>query len=160
MTFLEKQTDPTSPMHWRGNMQADYLYTSGVAGDRFFKHLKENDSFLASKCPQCKKIFFPPRLYCEDCFCEIPDEEWVEVPSTGTIKLDTVVTIDACGEELDKPKVVGLINIDETDGALLGIIKTDNFDEGFSGCKVRAVFKSKNKREGTLKDILYFEKIK
>ena len=39
MTFFEKQTNPMSPMHWRGNMQADYLYTNGIAGDRFFKHV-------------------------------------------------------------------------------------------------------------------------
>ncbi len=67
MTFTEKQTDPTSPMHWRGDMQADYLYPSGIAGDKFFKHLKEHDSFLATKCSKCGKILFPPRLYCEDC---------------------------------------------------------------------------------------------
>ena len=139
MTFIEKQTDPTSPMHWRGNMQADYLYTSGVAGDKFFKHLKEKDSFLASKCPQCKKTFFPPRLYCEDCFCEIPENEWIEVPATGTIKLNTIVTVDTYGKEIDKPKVVGLIEIDETDGALLGIIKTDNIDQELVGLKVKII---------------------
>ena len=159
MTFLEKQTDPTSPMHWRGDMQADYLYTNGVAGNKFFKHLKENDSFLASKCPQCNKVFLPPRLYCEDCFCEITEDGWFEVPLNGTIKLHTVVTVDTYGKELDKPKIVGLIDIDETDGSLLGIIKTDNINEELIGSKVKAVLQSKNKREGTLKDILYFEKI-
>lgn len=35
MGFLEKQTDPTSPMHWRGDMQADYFYPNGVAGINF-----------------------------------------------------------------------------------------------------------------------------
>ena len=123
MTFLEKQTDPTSPMEWRGNMQADYLYTSGVAGDKFFKHLMKNDSFLASRCPKCKKVYFPPRMYCEDCFCERPDNDWVEVPTTGTIRLYTVVTIDTNGEKLDEPKAIGLIDIDQTDGSILGIIK-------------------------------------
>ena len=46
MTFVEKQTDPSSPLHWRGNMQADYLYTSGVAGDRLFKHIMKKIVFL------------------------------------------------------------------------------------------------------------------
>ena len=89
MTFVEKQTDPTSPMHWPGDMQADYLYPSGVAGDRFFKHIMKNDSFLAAKCSKCNKTYFPPRLYCEDCFCEIPENDWFEVPSAGTIKLSS-----------------------------------------------------------------------
>jgi hypothetical protein len=158
MTFLEKQKDPTSPMHWRGDMQADYLYTNGVAGDKFFKHLKEKDSFLANKCPKCKKVFFPPRLFCEGCFCEIPDEKWLEIPLTGNIKLYTIVTIDTYGSKLEKPKVIALINIDKTDSTLLGIIETENPDEELYNVKVEAVLKPKNKREGNLKDILFFKK--
>jgi uncharacterized OB-fold protein len=158
MTYLEKQTDPTTPIHWPGNMQADYLYPSGVAGDRLFKHIMKNDSFLASKCPKCKKVYFPPRLYCEDCFCEIPEEKWIEVPATGTIKLHTIVTIDSYGDKLKEPEVIAMINIDDTDGVILGVIKTDNIDEELRSVQVKAVFKSKREREGTLKDILYFTK--
>jgi uncharacterized OB-fold protein len=158
MTFFEKQTDPTTPMHWRGNMQADYLYPNGAAGDKFFKHIMKNNSFLAAKCSKCNKTYFPPRLYCEDCFCEIPESGWIEVPPTGTIKLSTVVVLDTYGNKLGKPKVVGMINIDNTDGNLLGIIDTDNYDEILVGKKVEAVFKPKNQREGTLKDIICFKK--
>lgn len=150
MTFIEK--------HWRGNMQADYLYPSGVAGDKLFKHIMKNDSFLASKCPKCEKVYFPPRMYCEDCFCEIPEAKWMEVPAAGTIKLHTVVTIDSYGEKLEEPRVIGMINIDNTDGTLLGLIKIDNIDEELRGKQVKAVFRPINEREGTLKDILYFTK--
>jgi uncharacterized OB-fold protein len=139
-------------------MQADYLYPSGVAGDKLFKHIMKNDSFLASKCSKCNKVFFPPRLYCEDCFCEIPENEWIEVHATGKIKLFTVVTIDTYGEKLKEPRVIGMIDIDNTDGKLLGIIKTDNPDEKLQEVQVEAVFKPKNQREGTLRDILYFQK--
>ncbi|MCK5636535.1 MAG: Zn-ribbon domain-containing OB-fold protein [Thermoplasmatales archaeon] len=158
MTFVEKQTDPTTPMHWNGDMQADYLYPSGVAGDKLFKHIMKNDSFLASKCPKCNKTYFPPRMYCEDCFCEIPEKEWKEVPTTGTIKLHTIVTIDTYGQKLEEPKVIGMINIDNTDGVILGVIKTENIDEDMQGMQVKAVFQSQEKREGTLKDILHFTK--
>jgi hypothetical protein len=158
MTFFEKQTDPTTPMHWRGNMQADYLYPSGIAGDKLFKHIMKNDTFLAAKCPKCNKTYFPPRLYCEDCFSEIPNKEWFEIPATGKIKLYTIATIDTYGNKLENPKVIGMINIDKTDGLFLGVIKTDNLDENLQGKQVEAVFKSKNKRDGTLKDILYFKK--
>ena len=159
MTFFEKQTDPTTPMHWQGNMQADYLYPSGASGDKFFKHIIKNDTFLTAKCPKCNKTFFPPRIYCEDCFLEIPDNNWIEIPAKGKVELFTIATIDTYGVKLEKPKVVCMINIDETDGTLLGMIKTDDLDEDFRGMHVEAVFKSKNKREGTLKDILYFKKI-
>ena len=52
-----------------------------------------------------------------------------------------------------------MIKIDKTDGLFLGIIKTENPEEIFQGVQVEAVFKPKNQREGTLKDILYFKKI-
>ena len=67
MTFLEKQTDPTSPMHWLGDMQADYMYTSGVAGDRFFKTLMKKGTFLATRCPECKKVNKPIAKVCDYC---------------------------------------------------------------------------------------------
>ena len=144
-------------MHWLGNLQADYMYTNGVAGNRFFNHLKKKNNFLANKCPECKKVLFPPRLYCEDCFVEIPDKGWFEVPARGTIRNFTVVAIDARGDKLPQPKVLALIEIDKTDGALLGIIKTKSLNTDLTGKRVKAVLKPKSKREGTLKDILYFE---
>lgn len=157
MTYGEKQTDPTSPMHWRGDMQADYMYPSGIAGDKFFNHLKEKDTFLATKCKTCNKVLFPPRLYCEDCFNEIPESDWMEVPSSGTVRIYTVAKLNAHGEKMQEPKVIALIDIDNTDGALLGIIKTNDYEKDFSGLKVKANLRPKGKREGTLKDILYWE---
>ena len=65
--------------------------------------------------------------------------------------------IDTHGNKLPEPKVIAMIDIDKTDGAMLGIIKTKNFDKDLGGLKVKAVLKPKTKREGTLKDILYFE---
>jgi len=159
MGFLEKQTDPTSPMHWRGDMQADYFYPSGVAGDKFFKHLMQNDSFLASICKKCNKVYCPPRLYCEDCFEEIPDSGWKQVSASGTVRSFTLAKLNAHGKKLETPKVIAMINIDGTDSAMIGIIKTNDFDKDLSGVKVRAVFRPKEKREGTIKDILCFEEI-
>ena len=42
---------------------------------------------------------------------------------------------------------------------MLGIIKSKDKDKDFCGARVKAVLKSNEKREGTLKDILYFEEI-
>jgi len=159
MGFLEKQTDPTSPMHWRGDMQADYFYPSGIAGDKFFKQIMKNGTFLASKCPKCNKIYCPPRLYCEDCFDEIPESNWKEVPPIGKIRLFTVVKLNAHGQKLANPKIIALVDIDGTDGSMLGIIASNDFNKDFTDIKVKAIFRSKDKREGTLKDILYFEEI-
>ncbi|MFO8109426.1 MAG: Zn-ribbon domain-containing OB-fold protein [Thermoplasmata archaeon] len=157
MTFFEKQTNPLDPVHYRGNLQVDNLYTSGAAGNRFFKHLMKNDTFLASECKECGTVFFPPRLYCEDCFVEIPEENWFEVPAAGTVRLFTRAKLNTYGERLEEPKIMALIDIEDTDGAHLGVIKSDEPDKDFIGCKVKAVLRPKDEREGTLKDILYFQ---
>jgi len=159
MTFFDKVTDPTAPLHWRGNMQADYFYPNGQAGDKFFKHLKEHDSFLATKCPKCEKVLFPARLYCEDCFEEIPEGNWMEVPLTGTVKLYTIAKLNAHGKKLKQPKIMALIHIDKTHGSLLGVIKSKNYDMEFTGARVKANLRPKEQREGTLKDIMNFELI-
>jgi uncharacterized OB-fold protein len=159
MGFLEKQTDPTSPMHWRGDMQADYFYPSGIAGDKFFKHLMKNDTLLACKCTKCSKIYCPPRLYCEDCFKEIPDSNWKEVPPVGRVRYFTVVKLNAHSKNLANPKVVALIDIEGTTSAMLGILNTNDVNKDFIGVKVKAILRSKDKREGTLKDIVYWEEV-
>ena len=159
MGFIEKQTDPTTPMHWKGNMQADYFYPAGIAGDKFFQHLKQHDTFLATKCSECNKVLFPPRLYCEDCFMEISNDNWIEVPASGTIRVFTVAILNAHGEKMKEPKVMALIDVENTDGSMLGVIKTQNLEANLQGAKVKAIFKPKDKREGTMKDILYYELI-
>ncbi len=156
MTYLEKQSNPLDPVHFRGNLQADYLYTSGAAGDKFFKHIMENDSFLASECEECGTVFCPPRLYCEDCFVEIPDEKWKEVPAKGTVRLFTTAMLNTFGEPLEVPKIIGLIDIEGTDSSMLGILKTKDQKQDLTGITVEAVFRPTQEREGTLKDILYF----
>ena len=81
----------------------------------------------------------------------------MEVPASGKVKLFTKATINAHGVKMEEPKVIALIDIDNTDGAMLGIIKTNELDKNFSGVKVKAVHRPKGNREGTLKDILYWQ---
>ena len=51
-----------------------------------------------------------------------------------------------------------MINIQDTDSILLGVIESDDIDEDLRGKQVKAVLQPQNKREGSLKDILYFTK--
>lgn len=157
MTFLEKPTDPTKPIHWLGNMQADYFYSNGVAGDRFFQNLIKKGTFLATECPKCGKVLFPPRMYCEDCFCEIPDEGWIEIKPQGSIRLHTTAMIDAHGEPLEEPVIMALVDLEGTDASILARINTKETDQDLSGVAVKAVLRPQKEREGTMKDILYFE---
>ena len=41
---MDKITNPFNIGHWLGDMEADYIYTLGKAGERFFKEIKDNDN--------------------------------------------------------------------------------------------------------------------
>ena len=69
----------------------------------------------------------------------------------------TVAKLNAHGEKLESPKVVALIEIDGTNSSMIGIIKTNDIEKDFGDMKVKAVLRSKDKREGTMKDILYWK---
>lgn len=153
MTFVDKIERPEDFRHWFGDMEAHYVYTSGIAGDKFFTALKKG-KFLASKCGKCGKVYVPPRMYCEDCFVELT--EWVEVPNKGTVDTFTVVHVDRNENLLEKPEVWAFIRIDGTDGGVVHRVNVpaESVEIGMS---VKAVFKKEKEREGRITDILYFE---
>lgn len=159
MTFGEKQNNPEPEvgLSWRGDMQADYLYPNGAAGDKFYKNLMEKGTFLVCSCPECKTTYLPARIYCEECFVEIPKDKWKDVPPEGTVRLFTVAYLNAEGEKLKTPQVMALVDIEGTDGAWLAKLKVKDLKKDYTGAKVKAVLRPKDKREGTMKDILYFE---
>src|SRR5205823_8698645 len=60
MTFLERTTDTRRLRHWEGNLEADYIYTSGLAGERFFVALRDDGRLLAARCTACGLDYLPP----------------------------------------------------------------------------------------------------
>ncbi len=80
----DKIADPSHIRHWPGDMEADYIYTLGVAGERFFKEIKENVRIMGAKCSCCDVVFVPPRVYCEKCFTRL--DKWIDVGTKGREK--------------------------------------------------------------------------
>lgn len=150
---LEKITNPLSIRHWLGHMEADYRYTLGVVGERFFKEIKENARIMGTKCPKCGVVFVPPRLYCERCFTKL--EEWVEVGKKGEVYTYTIVTIDVNGKKLEKPQVYAFIKFNGVQGGL--IHRIGEVEKVYIGMKVEAVFKPYSERKGSINDIAYFK---
>jgi len=48
--------------HWHGDMEAQYIYTAGIAGERFFRELKDNGKLVGTRCPKCDITYMPPRM--------------------------------------------------------------------------------------------------
>jgi len=151
----EKITNPFNARHWLGDMETDYVYTLGVAGERFFKELKKG-KIMGAKCPCCGIVYVPPRMYCEECFAKL--EEWVDVGKKGTVHTFTVASIDIDGSQLEKPVIYALIKFDETHGGL--IHKIEKTDTVGIGMKVEAMFKPPEKRKASINDIAYFKPAK
>ncbi|MGD2247277.1 MAG: Zn-ribbon domain-containing OB-fold protein [Candidatus Methanofastidiosia archaeon] len=153
MTFVDRIERPEDFRHWFGDMEAQYVYTSGVAGDKFFNELK-NGKILGTHCKKCGKVYVPPRMYCEECFVELDD--WVTVDNTGVVDTFTVVHVDRDENPLDEPEVWGVIHMEGTDGGFVHKLNVSP-DDIRIGMPVKAVFKSKKDREGRITDIKYFE---
>ncbi len=154
---LERIRDPRLLKHQFGTMEADYLYTLGVAGERFFREIKENGRIMGAKCEKCGVIYLPPRLYCEACFSEL--KEWVDLGTRGYIYTYTISYVDEEGKPLEKPVIYAIIRMDGVVGGILHKIGEVEPEEVEIGMEVEAVLKPPEQRKASINDILYFKPV-
>jgi len=150
----EKITNPQRMLHWPGHMETDYIYTLGVAGERFFKELKKG-RIMGAKCKRCGIVYVPVRLYCERCFEKL--EDWVDVGTKGKVYTFTVATVGLDGARLEKPVVYAFVKFDGAEGGLIhrvDEVKPENVSIGMS---VKAVFKPPKQRTANINDIQHFK---
>jgi uncharacterized OB-fold protein len=157
MTFLERTTDPRKHRVWEGHMEADYIYTSGVAGERFFVALRDEGRLLASRCTACDLDYLPARLFCEDCFAELT--EFVEVPGVGRVEAVTVAHVDRAGGPLSQPQVWGFVSFRGIRGGLVHRLLVPP-DRARAGLAVRPKLKPRSARIGAITDIEGFEPVR
>jgi uncharacterized OB-fold protein len=154
MSF-DKNINPLKLHHLVGDMEADYIYTPGVAGDKFYRALRDEGKFLATRCEPCNITYLPPRMYCERCFNKL-EESWVEAEPTGVVDTFTLVTEDKDGQKLSEPILVAFVRIDKTNGGLIHKLGGVDLGSAKVGMKVKAVLKDKKDRVGGLLDIDHF----
>jgi hypothetical protein len=155
MAFIEKLQKATEPKHWLGDMEADhYIYSAGVAGERFFTALRDEGKILGARCQRCSVTYVPPRIYCEGCFAELKD--YREMGLKGQVASFTVVRLDKEGKKLNTPEVFALIQLGPDATGLLHKLGEIGPEEVRIGMEVEAVLKPKGEREGRITDIEYF----
>ena len=114
---------------------------------------------MGVRCPQCKRVYIPPRPVCGICY--VPSTEWVEVSDEGTLIGCTVVRLPFIDPmtgraapsalwlrdyHLDGASTSMFHFVDETDDAKLNV-----------GMRVKANFREP--REGNMRDIVNFRVI-
>jgi len=154
MTFNERIVNVKELKHVEGRIELYWIYTSGEAGDKFFKVLKDEGKFLASKCNCCGKTYFPPRIYCEHDFSET---EFIEISGEGRVRAFAVATLDRYERPLESPEIYAIIDLDDTDGCIVHLLGEVEVKEVFIGMRVKPVLKPREDREGRITDILYFK---
>lgn len=158
MAILERITRNTDNRYWNPGVETFPVknrYTAGVAGQRFFEEIKENEKIYGSKCQSCNLTYVPARIYCERCFARLRDEDWVDAGSTGSIYSFTVLHKTKSGETKEDPSLLVAVKI--ADGLLIHRLGECQPEEIRIGMSVRAVFKPKAERQGGLEDIKYFK---
>ncbi|RLI79820.1 nucleic acid-binding protein [Archaeoglobales archaeon] len=153
--MIEKIVDPKELRHWDGRIELYWVYTSGAAGDAFFKKLKEEGKFIAAKCKKCGKVYFPPRIYCEFDFSET---EFVEISGEGKVIAFTVAKLDVYENPMD-PEIYAVIELDGTDGRIIHLLGEVKPEDIYIGMRVKPVLKKKEEREGRISDILYYKPV-
>ena len=137
-----------------------YDWAAGVAISKFLDGMKEG-KIIGRKCSQCQRVLVPPRMYCEQCFR--PTDEWITVKDTGTINTFSISHVASDASRLKEPLVVAVVNIDGASPGMgflhhLGEVEPDP-EKIQVGMKVKAVWKPREQREGSITDIKYFKPV-
>ncbi len=141
-----------------GDLPFYSVYTAGIAGERFFRALKDEGKIMGTYCAECDVMYVPGRLYCEQCFAHLDDEAWFDAGTLGRVHTFTLMHVGMDGAPLDIPRLLAYIEIGETDGGLVCDLEADP-DEVFIGMPVEAVLKPADERVGSITDILHFRPV-
>ncbi len=151
--MLDKITQAHRARQVLGEVPIYHRYTLGVAGDRFFKAMRDQRLLLASPCPKCQDRLLPPKMYCERCFEETSDE-WVPLVGPGYIRSFTVVHRSLEEEPLETPEVVVLVSWEGVRGGLIHRLREILPDAVTRGMLVEPVWAED--RVGGMSDISHF----
>ncbi len=158
MAITEKITNTTTPTFWEGAIPVRYVYTFGLAGEKFFRTVKDKGTFLATYCEDCDISFVPPKIYCDRCFNEL--DSYIDVGTIGYVETFTLSFRNMDGSEKEAPELLAMVRIGDTDGGLIHYLKGFEVDEIGIGMPVKAVFKPKAQRKGSIEDIIGFGPLK
>ena len=142
---------------WPGTMPITSRYTAGIAGERFFREIKDNARFMGTCCPNCGLIYVPAAMFCERCFAQL--DEWVEVANHGVVFTYTVLYRDLDDQPLDPPAILAYVKLEGSTGGLVHYLGEIDPDDVYVGLEVEIVFKDATERVGSILDIEYFRPV-
>jgi uncharacterized OB-fold protein len=109
---------------------------------------------VAQRCPQCRKVYIPPRGACPT--DGVPTEEEIELPDRGTVTTFCIVNVPFLGQRITPPYVAAYVLLDGADIAFLHLILGCPADEVRMGMRVEAVWRPREEWGLTLQNIDHF----
>ena len=142
---------------WEPEVQ--YSWSLGPAYSRFLQELKEG-RIIGRTCKKCNRILIPPRMFCE--YCYRPTDDWIYLKDTGTIETYSISYLDPNAKRIKDPILIGVISIDgaSPQHGIMHYFGEMKSEEIYIGMKVKAIWKPKKERTGSITDIKYFKPIK
>ncbi|UCD85687.1 MAG: Zn-ribbon domain-containing OB-fold protein [Deltaproteobacteria bacterium] len=155
----KKEEKELLTVHSSIDAEQPYHYSAGRYRSRFFVELRDNRKFIGVRCPNCRRVYSPPKEVCGSCFRKM--EEPVDVGPQGTIITFTIVRFGFVDPETGTKKPVpyasGCIQLDGADNTISHFIGYDDESKVRVGARVEPVFAEE--RIGNLKDIKHFRVI-
>jgi uncharacterized OB-fold protein len=151
--MLDKISQAGSARQVQGEVPIYHRYTLGVAGDRFFKAMRDDRQILVSPCPKCRSRLLPPKMYCETCFEETSDA-WEPLAGAGFIRSFTIMHRSLEDELLETPEIVALVSWEGVRGGLIHRLEGVEPARVTIGMAVEPVWAEE--RVGAMSDISHF----
>ena len=134
-----------------------YRFAAGHHATRFFNALRDEGKILATR-DAAGNVMVPPRPVCG--LSGLPMDEWVEVGPDGVLAGCTIVYVPfidpMTGVQRPVPYGFGLVRFDGSDTSIYHLLDATEPEQIGVGRRVRAVFKPREERTGTLADIRHF----
>jgi len=124
--------------------------------NRFFELLQKEKRLYGIRCPDCRRVYLPPRLVCGNCWTEM--NEWVALENKGKILARTTcyytLINNDTGIRRPTPFVLALIRLNGADTTFNHFVETDDPSLVRLGKEVEIVFVDELK--GDMSDIRFF----
>ncbi len=117
-------------------------WSLGSFMEKYYEGLKQK-KLLGIKCPQCMKVYLPPRKKCGPCFQDMND--WVEIGQRGRIEFFTVghVDIEDTIKPRSSPTVLAMVKLEGADSLFLGEIRGTSPEKIRQGAIVKVAWVEK-----------------
>ena len=134
-------------------IRLQYTYTAGAAQSRYLRGLADG-KIIGQRCPQCAKVYTPPRGSCPT--CGVPTGEDVQVADRGTVTTFCIVNIPFPGQAIRPPFVAASILLDGSDIPIFHLLQEIDTADARMGMRVEAVWVSRDEMRPSMESIRYF----